>query len=310
MPDRTQHIGLPLLTAEREKLLAEYEIALKQVADDPVKVDHGNIGEAALRNFLARFLPKKYGVTKGHIITPDRDYTGPLEEWDIIVYDAMEAPVLFVRRTADERDDAGRRGIPVEYVRGVVEVKATFNKVSAAMATKKLLKLRQFVKPEGHEETSWPRRSFLPFGFRTAQVFFETKVKDAREYSEALGALSPFWQENPMVQFIGALIIRGQGQPDCSSSVNYLLTSSDKSIEELLIPECEASPPFVSFVTDMMGYIVSSGFGQNEFWKWMIEFVHALNGNDDEHCPPSKMTGGYGVREGEHRCKRLFPNPT
>jgi hypothetical protein len=145
MPDRSEHIGLPLLSAEREKLLGEYEIALKQVADDPVKVDHGNIGEAALRNFFVRFLPKKYGVTKGHIITPDRDYAGPLEEWDIIIYDAMEAPVLFVRRTADDMENAGRRGIPVEYVRGVVEVKATFNKASARHATDKLLKLRQFL---------------------------------------------------------------------------------------------------------------------------------------------------------------------
>jgi hypothetical protein len=60
----------------------------------------------------------------------------------------------------------------------------------------------------------------------------------------------------------------------------------------------------------MWGYIFSCGFSQNEFWTWMIDFVHALNGNDDEYCPPSKLTGGYGESKVAHGCQRLFPKPT
>lgn len=97
MSDRSQHVGLPVLTAEREKLLAEYEIALRQVADDPVRVDHGNIGEAALRNFLARFLPKMCGVTKGHIITPACDYAGSALRWSGVFALSIPPDVIYAQ---------------------------------------------------------------------------------------------------------------------------------------------------------------------------------------------------------------------
>ncbi|SRR6266851_307153 len=114
---KTEHVGLTALDAERSKLLKEYDTAVEQAGDDPVKTEHGVSCEAHFRTFLEQFLPKKYGVTKGYIITPDLNYAGPLEEWDIIIYDAMESPVLFVRRTKEEEERAGKRGIPVEYVR-------------------------------------------------------------------------------------------------------------------------------------------------------------------------------------------------
>lgn len=74
-----------------------------------MKVDHGNVAEEIFRNYRARFLPKKYGVAKGHILTHDLTYDGPLEEWDLIVYDISESPVLFVR---DESGATPRLGIP------------------------------------------------------------------------------------------------------------------------------------------------------------------------------------------------------
>ena len=127
------------------------------------------------RSFLEQFLPRKYGITKGYIVTPDQKYAGPLEEWDIIIYDAMEAPVLFVRRNRDEKEAAGKRGIPVEYVRGVVEVKATFNKKMAALATEKLLKLRQFLKPE--DAPSKSGKPTFPAGSEHSPSFSSRRLK-------------------------------------------------------------------------------------------------------------------------------------
>lgn len=148
---QTEHVGLTALEAEREKLLQEYDAAVLQAADDPVQTEHGVSCEAHFRTFLQQFLPRKYGATKGYIITPDLNYAGSLEEWDIIIYDAMESPVLFVRQNRDEHEQSGKRGIPVEYVRGIVEVKATLNKPMVTKVTNKLLKLRQFKKKEGTE---------------------------------------------------------------------------------------------------------------------------------------------------------------
>jgi len=50
-------------------------------------------------------------------------YEGPIEEWDIVIYDQLESPVLYVNNLPDPV-----RAIPVEHVRGVVEVKSTFRR--------------------------------------------------------------------------------------------------------------------------------------------------------------------------------------
>ena len=74
---RSKHVGADSILAERTKLLAQYDAAKEQCADDPVKVEHGNVAEELFREYLARFLPKKYGVAKGHILTRDLTYEGP-----------------------------------------------------------------------------------------------------------------------------------------------------------------------------------------------------------------------------------------
>ena len=303
---QTEHVGLTALDAERTKLLQEYDAAVAQAADDPVRTEHGVSCEAHFRSFLEQFLPRKYGVTKGYIITPDLGYAGPLEEWDIIIYDAMEAPVLFVRRNRDENERAGKRGIPVEYVRGVVEVKATFNKAMAEKATEKLLKLRQFQKMED----SPPKygQTHLPFGFRAFAVFFETKVKNRKEYADALGALAPFWQTDPLLQFCRALIIRGQNCPEYSASISHSMSSA-ADFTNMFSRCCEISAPVPGFLADMQVVVASGGYGQNEFWEYMIDMIHALNGNDHDlpGMGPTTLTGGYGKRSGANRNVRLFP---
>lgn len=304
MTEITEHVGITALDAERSNLLRAYDTAVQQGWDDAVRTEHGVSCEALFRKFLAQFLPKKYGVTKGYIITPDLNYAGPLEEWDIIIYNVLESPVLFVRQTTDQTDAAGKRGIPVEYVHGVVEVKATFNKAMAQSATDKLLKLRKFQRPQDAKKDD---NAFLPFSFCPAAVFFETKVRDAKDYAEALGELTRFWQTEHMVQFHGALILRGQTCPEFSASTAYAMTGSETLAQELLNEPCELSPPFKSFVEDMYITVFSGGYGPNEFWRFMIGLVHSLNGHDSEFFPPRNMTGGYGERKGGHQCIRLFP---
>jgi hypothetical protein len=271
-----------------------------------VKTAHGVSGEAHFRAFLQEFLPKKYGVTKGYIITPDLDYAGPLEEWDIIIYDAMESPVLFVRQNRDEHERSGKRGIPVEYVRGVVEVKATFNKSMAEDATRKLLKLRDFIGQPDKKS-----RATVPDSFSAFAVFFETKVASSDEYVAALGALAPFWQTPPLLAFSGALILRGQTCPNYAAVLSYLMNGSD-DFSRLLDPCCEVSKPVPSFVPEMNIGVVSGGYGENEFWRFMIDMVHALNG-EDEDLPgfgPTSLTGGYGQKQGRNANVRLFPKST
>jgi len=187
----------------------------------------------------------------------------------------------------------------------VIEVKATFNKVMVEQAANKLLKLRQFQGKPG--PPPWNRASILPDSFRAAAVFFETKVKNPKEYSDALTALAPLWQTDPLLAFIGALILRGQGHPEASAKISYFMCGTPE-LKSLLADCCEASDPFEPFVADACGYVVSGGFDKNEFWEFMIDLVHALNGDDNSEYtgPPKTLTGGYGIRRGGSR-QALFP---
>lgn len=304
----SQHVGTAALDAERLKLLNEYDTAYAQTADDAVQTEHGVFCEAHFRSFLQQYLPKKYGVTKGHIITPDPGYTGALEEWDIIIYDAIEAPTLAIRRTHDEQKEAGKLSIPVEYVRAVVEVKATFNKVMAKKTTNKLGKLRSFLKPKNSPTAHG--QTYLPAGFSAFAVFFETKVKSAKEYTDALGKLAPIWQTDKPLPFSGGLIMRGQHCPQYSARINYVMGPLNSDFTRALSECCEFSEPVPSFEPELLGVSVASmGYGQNEFWSFLIAMVHALNGDDDDlpGLYPTKFIGGYGLRSGISPNIRLFP---
>ena len=80
----------------RKDLLAEFARAKDYSASRPVQSEHGNAAEAVLRKWLSTFLPARYRVTSGYII-PDvvvPEYT--LSHFDVIVYDAINSPALWV----------------------------------------------------------------------------------------------------------------------------------------------------------------------------------------------------------------------
>jgi hypothetical protein len=308
MPNPEQHVGLPLLDAERSKLLSDYDTAVKQVSDDPVKTDHGNVAEALFRSFLAQFLPKKLGVTKGHIITPELNYAGPLEEWDIIIYDALQSPVLFVRRDKDDAEHAGRRGIPIEYVHAVVEVKATLNPQMATAVAEKLLKLTPMCTPR-RPSHPMDHPSKLPENFFCTSIFFETKVKSPKDFSKALGAFAKLYQVEHAPNFWGGLILRSQNQPENSAIFEMWETSNDE--DDPMGPEFETSPKFTTFTPDgteeRFGNITSCGFGPNAFWTFMLSLSQHL-GYQRPDAPTKYISlGRYGRKVGHPSTHTLFP---
>ena len=78
--------------------------------------DKGDNREEILREFLQEHLPAKYGVLKGEIIARSGDHT---HSADIIIHDALNAPVLFKGKTAV---------VPIESVYGIIEVKSSLSK--------------------------------------------------------------------------------------------------------------------------------------------------------------------------------------
>jgi hypothetical protein len=79
-------------------------------------------------------------VTSGYVI-PDLLAVSPrydLPHFDVIIYDALEAPVLWVNAHPDQSALGQRRAIPAKHVRAVLEVKATLTRKHVKDARAKL----------------------------------------------------------------------------------------------------------------------------------------------------------------------------
>lgn len=77
-------------------------------------------------------------------------------------------------------------------------------------------------------------------------------------------------------------------------------------MEKVQVSHCEPCEPVDSFVEGMAVSVFSTGYGTDVFWKFMMDMIHSLNGNDNEYNPPKKLTGGYGVSSNGHYRQRLF----
>jgi len=119
LSDRFAHVEETLLSQFREAGFIQHQ------------GDKGENREEILREFLAKHLPKRYGVAKGEIITRDGTHS---HSADIIIYDADNAPVLHSGRTAV---------IPIESVYGILEVKSTLSKSELLDTTKKIEQFKQ-----------------------------------------------------------------------------------------------------------------------------------------------------------------------
>jgi hypothetical protein len=61
-----------------------------------VQARHGNVAESEFRKWLINFLPKRYGVTFGYIISQGLPNTENMIHYDVIIYVQFESPILWV----------------------------------------------------------------------------------------------------------------------------------------------------------------------------------------------------------------------
>ena len=275
MAMRLKHIGAESFYAERKAILDDYDKAKGQTKDDLVKVDHGHTAESLWRDWLRKFLPKRFGVTKGYIITSSLKYEGPLEEWDVLIYDRLESPVLFARGGPKSPPEETRLAIPVEHVRGVVEVKATLNVSSAKEVREKLDKLRGFVGT--NNSTEYPE--FLMPPFACSAVFFETAVKDSAEYKRSLSQLVHLC-EGPTQPF-GFLVLRSQNHPDHCAMLHYIEGDQPLGLDLGFEVSDEVPLKGKHVILGNMGM----GWGVNFFAFYMFGLVRAVAGTLNQRMP-------------------------
>lgn len=97
----------------------------------------GEGNEAALREFLTRFVPKRYGVGTGIVIDRDGGASG---QCDIVVHDHLSCPTFFSLTPSNF--------FPVDIVRVVIEVKTTLDSSKAEIARENIATVRNLSIPE------------------------------------------------------------------------------------------------------------------------------------------------------------------
>jgi hypothetical protein len=210
---RTGTQGWRQFLGAKKKMLDNYDLARGQARVHEVEVFHGRVAEAQVREWLAGFLPKRYGVTSGYIVSQGQTEEIKLPHFDVIIYDQTEAPILWIENSPDATEIGTSRAIPAEYVRCVLEVKAAFNSKGVSTALEHLSDLDRLL--AGVDTPGAQFKKFLPQRFFTAIVFFELRDENRNAWSE----LFKFVPDGPRV-WPGGLILRGAGlRPELSASI-------------------------------------------------------------------------------------------
>ncbi len=208
----------------KEQLLMAFDHA--KILDEAhiVSTSHGNVAEAIFRDWLASFLPRRYAVTSGYIISTLMESGARMPHYDVIIYDQFESPILWIEKHADLSVSGYSRAIPVEHVRAVIEVKSRLDSGEATKAIKHLDELQPLLIAEDRPLSRF--KKYLPNSFFRAVVFFELLKGD--EYNQAVLdnlVLSNHFRGR---DYIGGLVLRGEGL-DLMESGFIRITNSTSS---------------------------------------------------------------------------------
>jgi len=211
------------LTARKEMLDA-FDQAREKTRAHEVETFHGKVAEAEFRKWLSDFLPKRYGVTSGYIVSPGLKSTDKTPHYDVIIYDQLESPILWVEDYPDISSQGRSLAIPVEYVKGVLEIKSRFSSTTVGEAIEHLKDLLPLM--GGPDEPGERYKLHLDPTFFCGLVFFDLKTED--QFSEA--ALSKIISGMDLRGFFGGVILRGEGHSKPTTGRLGLLRS-ETSIE-------------------------------------------------------------------------------
>lgn len=203
----------------RKELLARYDEALVHAKGQAVVTHHGVVGEAAVRDWLAHFLPKRYGVTSGFIKSQDPK-SAMTSHFDVIVYEQLEAPILWTESNKDKSEHGLSRVIPAEHVRAVIEVKSALSRKTMRDAIDKLDELRPLMLGMNTPGERYPK--YLPVNAILSMLFFELRAADAGD-REVLELVRDF---ETIRVFYGPVVLRGEGlHPDYTGKFQRLRTN-------------------------------------------------------------------------------------
>jgi len=186
-------------------MLDAYDNAKQKAKIHEIEVYQGKVAEAEFRKWLTNFLPRRFGVTPGYIVSQGRKSDQKVPHFDVIIYDALNSPVLWVEDNFDSSSSGQSRAIPEEHVLGVLEVKSSLNSKSSASAITHLIDLSPLA--QGVDDPTERYKRYLPGNFYCGVVFFE--MRSGEIYNES--AVMNLGEGRVICGFRGGLLLRAEG---------------------------------------------------------------------------------------------------
>lgn len=123
-----------------KKMKIDYEELSKQIKHPGSKGDNR---ENMVKNFLKRYLPKKFEIVKGEVMATNGETSS---QQDAIIYDSTNCPLLF--------NEEGTQILPVEGVCIVIEVKSVLDDGELEKSIKNISSVKKLPKKAFVKEKS------------------------------------------------------------------------------------------------------------------------------------------------------------
>tara|TARA_R110001606_G_scaffold377821_1_gene537098 strand:- start:448 stop:1362 length:915 start_codon:yes stop_codon:yes gene_type:complete len=279
--------GWEQFLTSRKEMLDAFDRARTQSRKHKVETFHGNVAEAEFRKWLANFLPKKYAVTSGYIISQGVADSVKLPHFDVIIYEHLEAPILWIENNPDSSEQGRSLAIPAEYVKSVIEVKSAFKKATVKDAIEHLAELKDLMKATDLPNERY--KMYLPPDFFCAIAFFELR----KENEKNIKAINELANTLNLRGFYGGVILRGEGlKTELTGNIKML------QIDKELKPNINKTKSLLNSHTIVNLEIINEdiNFGAMLSWSPMnfsqfsFDIVSLLNGSYEN----GRLSSFYG----------------
>lgn len=263
------------LTARKE-MLDSFDKARTHSRKHKVETFHGNVAEAEFRKWLSNFLPKKFSVTSGYIISQGISDSEKAPHFDVIIYEHLDSPILWIEDSPDKSEQGRSLAIPVEYVRGVIEVKSAFTNSTVKDAIKHLGELKKLM--SGTDSPDERYKLYLPTDFFCGIAFFE--LRKMNEFGKS--ALNSIIEGIDLRGYSGGIILRGEGHTKQVTGKIDLLRSNKARVSKIKKPDKSLLSGWVDAdsirIKDDLHFGAMLIWAETNFSQYAFDIVAKLNG--------------------------------
>jgi hypothetical protein len=290
-------LGWKQILSARNEILDAYDRAREKARSHEVETFHGRVVEASCRKWFSEFLPKRYGVTSGYIVSPGLPGDNKVPHFDVIIYDQLESPILWVEGNPDSSTQGRSLAIPVEYVRAVLEVKSELSGKTVSAAIEHLGDLIPLMGAVDAPNARY--KLHLPPQFYCGVVFAELRYSHAR--SDAI--LTSLLDGVALRGFMGGVVLRGEGHT-LPHTGRLVLTESKTATESTLTTGStsllEVGLSNTTQVAEHLHVGAMLSWSEFEFAKFSFDLIALMQGT----YQAGRISSFYGLGSSFHELMR------